>query len=214
MLNPDHASKSPLSSRVALPIALLLAGIFGLGISLIQPTSFSKISRPAVTADAEQAPGPAEPDPGTAEPGDLVDFCSRHVTVDRSFVVFQRGTCVVINEPCKDPMAEARRILALCKDFEAPFLSEQTSDGEMIVAFKEPVFHRFSQTELKALEPWLQHSAAVLLTPDETVAAGDGWTPPLHAKVGLLARRRMLEDAASAVPVKVIRARDRAMASR
>ncbi len=30
MLNPLNASKSPLSSRIALPVALMLAGIFGL----------------------------------------------------------------------------------------------------------------------------------------------------------------------------------------
>lgn len=219
MLNPDHASKSPLSSRVALPIALLLAGIFGLGISVTQPTGFSKKSAPVELP--EPAPAPADrladnvdPGPSSVEAGSLIDFCSRHVTANRSFVIFKRGTCVVINEPCKDPMAEARRILERSKDSEARFLTEPTSDGEMIVAFKEPVFHRFSQAEVKALEPWLQHSAAVLLSPDESVAAGDGWAPPQNAKIGLLARRRMLEDAASAVPVKVIRARDRAMVSR
>jgi hypothetical protein len=34
------------------------------------------------------------------------------------------------------------------------------------------------------------------------------------AKAGLLARRRMLEDASSAVPVKIIRAKNRETASR
>ena len=38
--------------------------------------------------------------------------------------------------------------------------------------------------------------------------------PPVNAQIGLLARRRMLEDAANAVPVKVIRAKERALAVR
>ena len=221
MLNPNHASKSPLSSRVALPIALLLAGTFGLGISLIEPTVISKKSTPARDEGHSEpaahsgtlaaTEGAKDPMP---ESEDLVGFCSRHVTEKRSFVVFKRGTCVVINEPCRDPMSEARKILARCNDSTAPFLTEATSDGDLIVAFKDPVFHRFSQKELEAVLPHLKNSATSLLTPDESVAAGDGWEPPQNAKIGLLARRRMLEDAANAVPVKVIRAKDRAMASR
>ncbi len=37
MLNPKDASKSPLSSRIALSIALLLAGIFGLVAAILLP---------------------------------------------------------------------------------------------------------------------------------------------------------------------------------
>ena len=238
MLNPQNASKSPLSSRVALPIALMLAGIFGLGISLVQPSAI----RPAMISKNPSAPLAPAPDPFLAEnqgttpdqkesqealtakadantppaPADLVGFCSRHVTEKRSFVVFKRGTCVVINEPCTDPLEEARSILARCKDAGARFMAEPTTDGDVIVAFKDPVFHRFSQKELQNMEAWLKQATAALplLTPEESVLAGDGWTPPETARVGLLARRRMLEDAASAVPVKVIRAKDRVIASR
>jgi hypothetical protein len=46
------------------------------------------------------------------------------------------------------------------------------------------------------------------------VAAVDGWSPHQNAKVGLLARRRMLEDASQPVPVKIIRAKNRATAAR
>lgn len=240
MLNPQNASKSPLSSRVALPVALMLAGVFGLGISLIQPGSLQSVPvSKNMTAPPE--PGPATPsaDPAPAPtelakmespeelaskadaktppaPEDLVGFCARHVTEKRSFVVFKRGTCVVINEPCEDPMAEARKILARCTDPGARFMTEPTNDGDVIVAFKDPVFHRFSQKELQSMQSWLKQGTAALplLTPAETVTAGEGWTPPENARIGLLARRRLLEDAASAVPVKVIRAKDRAMASR
>lgn len=224
MFNPLDASKSPLSSRVALPIALMMAGVFGLGIALIQPTPIAKNSPPAPVEPASENAGAGEivaakPEAGKlSEPtpagDDLVSFCSRHVTAKRSFVVFKRGTCVVIHEPCKNPMAEALRILEKCKDPEARFLTEPTNDGEMIVAFKDPVFHRFSHNELKQLQPWLSQTAAALLTPQESVTAGDGWVPPDHAKIGLLARRRLIEDATHAVPVRIIRAKQRELVAR
>jgi hypothetical protein len=221
MLNPQTASKSPLSSRIALPLALVLAGIFGFSISVIQPTPVSKTPPPAPSA----APGPelAIPEAPRETAGneipapatvDLAAFCTRHVTEKRSFVVFKRGTCVVINEPCKDPMKEARRILLESRQPDARFLTEVSSEGDLIVAFKNPVFQRFNKNELARLEPWLRESASVLLTPAESVTAGEGWIPPQNARIGLLARRRMLEDAADSIPVKVIRAKERALASR
>ena len=222
MLNPNHDSKSPLSSRVALPVALMLAGIFGLGIAMVQPVAVSKTSTSgsahAVDVAAAHTANPAQTAPKREDQPlsngqELVSFCSRHVTEKRSFVVFKRGTCVVINEPCEDPVAEANLILANCTDPDARFLTETSSEGDLIVAFKQPVFHRFSKSDMTKLQPWLQESARALLTPSESVAAGEGWSPPQDAGIGLLARRRMLEDAANAVPVKVIRAKERALAA-
>jgi hypothetical protein len=222
MLNPKNASKSPLSSRIALPAALMLAGVFGLGISMIQPTVVEKTApAPGIPAipEARQEPpvlaaSEEKTDILTKAPEDLVAFCSKHVTDKRSFVIFKRGTCVVINEPCEDPLAEGIRILSRCKDPSARFITEPTSDGDMIVTFKDPVFLRFSPKEMEKIQPWLLKSASTLLSPAESATTGDGWLPPENARIGLLARRRLLEDAAQAVPVKVIRAKERAIASR
>jgi hypothetical protein len=222
MLNPLNASKSPLSSRVALPIALMLAGIFGLSIALVQPpTPHAKIADPVApqpveteNLSTESLAEQSEPTPSIPDADqDLISFCARHVTEKRSFVVFKRGTCVVVNEPCEDPMAYARGVLAKCKDPDAKFMTEPTNEGDMIVAFKDPVFHRFSYKELEKLQPWLHQAATALLSPTEAVSAGEGWVPPGNAKIGLLARRRLLEDAAQVVPIKVIRAKERALAS-
>jgi hypothetical protein len=218
MLNPNHDSKSPLSSRVALPVALMLAGIFGLGIAMVQPVAVSKTSTagsaPAVETAATPAATTAKVEDQPLSNGqELVTFCSRHVTANRSFVIFKRGTCVVVNEPCDDPQAEANMILSNCKDPESRFLSETSSEGDLIVAFKEPVFHRFSKRDMDKMQPWLKESAVALLTPSESVAAGEGWSPPQDASIGLLARRRMLEDASDAVAVKIIRAKERVLAA-
>jgi hypothetical protein len=223
MLNPAAASKSPLSSRVALSTALLLAGIFGLAAAILLPAPALKNSaqtepespvRPASHV-VEVNPLPAEssgiPAPSTEE---LVKFCSQHVSQKRSFVLFRRGTCVVVDEPCADPLAEARRRLAACAESDAPFVPEPTSEGDLIVAFKEPVFHRFTREEVEQISPWVEQFAPALLSPAESVAAGDTWAPHPNAKIGLLARRRLLEDATQAVPVKIIRARNPETASR
>lgn len=219
MLNPQASSKSPISSRIALPVALMMAGIFGLAISMVQPPQVAQAPAPSpapvraepVLADMEKETLDQGPPPKSE---DLVAFCSKHVTDKRSFVVFKRGTCVVINEPCEDPLKEAREILARSKDPNARFVSEPTNEGDLIVTFKDPVFLRFSPAELLKLHPWLEKSAVALLSPAESVSAGEGWVPPKDARVGLLARRRMLEDATSAVPVKIIRAKQNGIAAR
>jgi hypothetical protein len=151
----------------------------------------------------------AAPAPSAAE---LVKFCSDNVTGNRSFVLFRRGTCVIIDEPCQNPLAVARKKLDACVGEDVRFISEPTAEGDLIVTFKEPVFHRFSRDELAKPSAWLDHASPALLTPAETVAAGDDWSPTGNARYGLLARRRLLEDAANPVPVRIIRAKNRAMA--
>jgi hypothetical protein len=145
-----------------------------------------------------------------AAPKDLVSFCSEHVTEKRSFVIFQNGTCVVVNEPSLDPIGDARDRLIACEDPEARFVPELTDEGNLMISFKEPVFHNFTAEERDKLEDSLTYMTPALLTPKEKASAGDDWVPPTHARFGLLARRRMLEDAANPTPIKVIRAKGRA----
>lgn len=221
MLNPSSASKTPLSSRVALFTGLFLAGLFGLAASIILPTgNFKKASNQAVTPPAQKksANAPiAEQTTSSANPGlsaaDLVKFCSENVTETRSFVLFRRGTCVIIDEPCQSPLNVAREKLAKCAEGDVRFLSEPTAEGDLIVTFKEPVFQRFTRDELAKPTTWLDQVTPTLLTPAEAVTAGDGWSPSGNARYGLLARRRLLEDAANPVPVRIIRAKNRAMAA-
>jgi hypothetical protein len=220
MLNPKEASKSPLSSRIALSLALLLAGIFGLAAAILLPTPTLKKNSKSNEENTGLAAAPAADfprnavDPPAPSNQALVEFCSQHVSERRSFVLFSRGTCVVIDEPCADPLAAARAKLANCAEADARFVPEPTSEGDLIVTFKEPVFHRFTRDELTGLLPWLEQVAPTLLSPAESMASGEGWSPHQNAKVGLLARRRLLEDASNAVAVKIIRAKNHATAAR
>ena len=211
MVDPSHSHRSSLSSRVALAAALLLAGCFGLIVTFVVP--------PKIKASKKQATERSHPSPGqlaaraakpTAASKDLVAFCSEHVTKNRSFVIFRNGTCVVVNEPSIDPIVDARGLLISCEDPEARFVPELTHEGNLMISFKEPVFHNFTAEERASLEETLTHMTPALMTPKEKVSAGDEWVPPTHARFGLLARRRMLEDAANPTAVKVIRAKGRA----
>jgi hypothetical protein len=207
-------SKPPLLTRVTGLVGLLLAGAFGLAAMCLLPLrGTAPVQRPAVGGLAAVRPlaGPATPASRTAQPepaaDDLVEFCSAHVTAERSFVLFSHGSCVILGEPSRDPVSEAVALLQACAEDDARFVPERTRDGGLIISFKEPVFHRFSRESLDAAGPWLDQVAATLLTPEESAAAGPNWQPPYHARVGLLARRRMLEDAAAPVAVRVIRAK-------
>lgn len=221
MVHPQATSCSPLSSRIALPTALILSALFGIGIAFVplpqggQATNReipAKSSTGASLADESITPAIPRPSEARAKPDEsgsqeLVDFCAQNVTMNRSFVVFSRGTCVVIEEPCDDPLAAAREKLKKCAIPNAQFVAERVDDGDLIIAFEQPVFHRFTRSKIAMIEPWLNQSAQALLTPEESVGIQGSWQADLSAKVGLLARRWLLEDASSLKPLRIIRAR-------
>lgn len=220
MFNPTRDTRTPLSSRIALSGALLLAGVFGLGAAILLPVKKTKktdtvqyhapIDRETPLEAKVNSPVVSIPETSSE---DLIRFCSSNVTETRSFVVFKKGTAVIVDEPCEDPLAAACKKLSACMEPDVRFLTEPTREGDLIVTFKEPVFLRFSGAELSNLSPWLETTATALLTPEETEAVSEGWTPNRNARFGLLARRKMLEDAANPVPTKIIRAKSRAMAA-
>ncbi|MEP4048106.1 MAG: hypothetical protein ABJZ54_12080 [Luteolibacter sp.] len=144
----------------------------------------------------------------------LTQFCSKHVTVLRSFVLFRNGTCVMIDEPCADPLAEANHRLSICAKAGARFVSEFTSAGDIVVAFEEPVFHLFPLQEHGHPAAWLDQITPDLLTSEETAATESNPQLTLNAQAGLLARRNLLEDAADRVPIKIIRAKNRQTVAR
>ncbi|MES2475508.1 MAG: hypothetical protein V4640_06990 [Verrucomicrobiota bacterium] len=217
MFNPLSDTRMPLSSRIALSGALLLAGVFGLGAALVLPVKNLKKEDAGSAMSSRSEPSSfAETPPAVLPPGStdgLVKFCAANVSEARSFVVFRNGSAVIINEPCKDPLAEARAKLDKCSGSDVRFVAEPTREGDLIVTFKEPVFHRFSGSDIDQLSLWLSNNANNLLTPDERNSINEGWSPNRNARFGLLARSRMLEDATNPVPVRIIRAKSRAVAA-
>ncbi len=212
MLDPNNACRVPLSSHLALLSALLLAGTFGLLATLLLPSMApgeSEASARGRNPSQDAAPGQIELPPGMPEAApteELVRFCSQHVSKQRSFVLFPQGTCVIVDEPCEDAVAEACERLADCASADARFVSELTSDGDLIVAFDKPVFHRFTREQLQEITPWLGENTALLHGPSKNATDENAASSRLDDRIGLLARKHLLEDASNAVPVRIVRA--------
>jgi hypothetical protein len=120
---------------------------------------------------------------------------------------------VIVDEPCEDPLKEAKRKLAACVSPDVRFISEPTREGDLIVTFNQPVFHHFSGKEITEMSLWLSNAATSLLTPEEQASVSEGWSPNRNARFGLLARRRMREDTANPIPVRIIRTKYRELAA-
>ena len=202
-------------TKIPLILALVIAGGFGLATVWFIPTRTAALTDKGYSDESGSSLAKSSEEfSQDVHSEHLVDFCSQHVSQDRSFVVFKKGTCVVVTEPSEDPVSEALERLKACDEPNARFIPEFTKEGDLIISFKEPVFLNFSRAEIVEVLPQLDHQFSTLLTPKERAEAGDEWVPPLHAKLGLLARRRMLEDAAKPVAVQVIRSKERLSAQR
>lgn len=135
-----------------------------------------------------------------------VAFCAEHVTTERSFVVFSNGTCVVVDEPCEEPVLEAARILDRCASPEARFITREIENGSFLVSYREPVFNCLFSDEIETKRTLLEEDFPAFLTAAERKSMPAGFNPPFHAKLGLLARFRLNHDARERTVAKIIRA--------
>ena len=135
-----------------------------------------------------------------------VDFCSRHVTLDRSFVVFANGTCVIVNEPADDPIGTALEALNKCGGPEARFITREIEAESYMVTYSEPIFHCLFADEVAQLAPVVEANFSSFLTPAERLVQAEGWEPPFDAKLGLLTRSFLNADVRDRKVAKVIRA--------
>jgi hypothetical protein len=85
------------SSRVAGGIAVVLAASVGLAVALLVPDKGQPVSAvPMEETAARIDEGNFMPE---SDPNGLVAFYSRHLTAQRSFVIFRNGSVVLIAEP-------------------------------------------------------------------------------------------------------------------
>ncbi|WP_411827224.1 hypothetical protein [Luteolibacter sp. AS25] len=195
--------------RILTMVGLFVFALSGLVIALLAPaendlenhetnTSKTKIQ----IIEPEQYLGKDLPDPNLEK---LVNFCINHTTADRGFVIFSNGTCVLIPEPCEDPLTTAREMLANNAKPEARFLTERTTDGDLIVTFQNSVFHWVGSYELEAIRNWAEANLHSLFSPEEMKTIKPNWTPPMDARVGLVSRKRLLADGSGMEIVKILR---------
>jgi len=75
------------------------------------------------------------------------------------------------------------------------------------VTFREAVLHWTPRTEIEPLQHWAEKNLSGLLSESELASVKPDWMPPGDARIGLIARKRMLEDAKESRIVKVIRSK-------
>lgn len=136
-----------------------------------------------------------------------IAFCAQHVTPERSFVVFENGTCVIVNEPSEDPISEAKETLKKTSSPEARFITRQIENGHLMVTYREPVFHCLFAPEIEDLTPLITGNFAQYLSSGEKNSMPADWTPPADAKLGLYSRKLLNLDAAQMSVAKVVRSR-------
>jgi hypothetical protein len=188
------------TSRLAGGAAVLVASLTGLVAVWIFP---ERLSGADGKVPVELA-GEAEIDFTGTEIGRVISFCARHTTSERGFVVFRNGTCVIIRDLATEPVAQARRLLKEAATPDAKFLSERTAEGDLIATFTGPVFHWIPSDQLSATTVWANGNLDALFSENERKMAKENWMPPQEARLGLVARHRLLEDGNASEVVKII----------
>jgi hypothetical protein len=162
---------------------------------------------PSEAAQAVPA-GPADgPEVTGGDVARAIDFCVNHVTPERSFVVFSNATCVIVDEPCEQPIVDAIHTLEDCSGPNVRFITREIEDGHVLVTYRRAVFNCLFADEIEAQRPFLEANYLALLTSAEKQSMSEGFHPPFHAKLGLLARARLNRDAHHLTVARIIRAK-------
>ena len=136
----------------------------------------------------------------------LLKFCAENLKNDRSFVLFQHGTCVVVegDDDAATIKEQAVRLLHETASPDARFICTPVENNNMIVSYTEPVFHlRFSE-DIDKHRHEIETDFRRFLTEKEIADISPNWNPPFHAKVGLRSRARLLKDASNPVVSHIV----------
>lgn len=129
-----------------------------------------------------------------------------HVTLNRSIVVFENGTSVIVNEPSLDIVQEAKQILASCQADRIRFKTHQVESGRTIVAFEQgAIFHWLFPDDIGVVGRKPVSEMKELLSASELSTIQSNWNPPLHARLGLTARKWLSFDVANLQVVKILK---------
>lgn len=136
----------------------------------------------------------------------LIDFCSENVKKNRSFVIFEHGTCVVVEDKTDTAtiQQEAIQILRSTASPDARFVCTPVENDDLIVSYTEPVFHLRFKEDMSRHRAEIESDFRRFLTNDELADISPHWDPPFHAKVGLRSRARLLKDAAELEVAQIV----------
>ena len=132
----------------------------------------------------------------TAERSELNAFWASVLKDGQKFLLFEKGTCVLVDGYSPDAIKDAVTALDMVARPDAHFHTEPLEDGSFLVSHGENVFSYIPAEHAASQKDLLELCARELLTAEEKQAAPATWNPSLDARLGLMARRFMNEDAA------------------
>lgn len=131
--------------------------------------------------------------------------CARIMTKQKSFAVFEHGTCVLLIEPLDDPVVSARSTLKILSDPNIKFEVRALNNNNYLIIFDKYLFCWLFAHDLA------ENKEAIMR--DKRLARSDADPPSLKAlpevqlRVGKLARLCLIADSQKLNIKKIIRAK-------
>lgn len=157
----------------------------------------------------QDEPAPSNPSllpPIAGKDERLIKFCASNVQESRSFVLFQHGTCIVVEglSNVDEIKTQALNTLTRTAVPGAKFVCAPVEDENIIVSYSEPVFHLRFGEDIQAHREAIETDFMRFLSDEERATTPLGWNPPFHAKIGLRSRARLMKDAQAPVICQII----------
>lgn len=140
-------------------------------------------------------------------PTDIQNLSEKSVELvsdEHSVAIFENGTCVVVNEPVENSEEVALNVLLIAADPNADFEIEHLPNSNYKVVFSPSVFAWIEAKHVASYKNTILEKAIEGLSEKE-VNELNGRKLPLEARIGILARSRLLEDSNVSNVVEVVR---------
>ncbi len=138
---------------------------------------------------------------------DLIDALLQDVNPNRTLVLFENGTVVIVAEPSEDPQNEAIEILKKNADPGSIFAVNKVGE-DYAIRFKGPVFTRLSGSSVTSESDQIRKNWQQYLSADERKKIEATKDDPDHpTQVGLIARSFLLRDLENLNVSKILKAR-------
>jgi len=137
---------------------------------------------------------------------DLIDALLQDVTSERTLVIFENGTVVIVPEPSDDPKKSAIDILTQNASPDSIFAVNRV-DEDYAIRYKGPLFTRISGVAVAAELERIRKNWKQYLSPAELKKVEDSnQDPDTSTQIGLVARSFLARDLKDLKVTKILKA--------
>ncbi len=141
----------------------------------------------------------------TADIKRITEQCTKMVSSQNSFALFEHGTCVRLLEPIVDPSESALSTLEILASPSVPFVVKPLNNNDYLVVFNEYLFCWIFAKDIADIKQALTLDKR--LEPSKNDESEIQNLPDFQRRVGKLARLLLLQDANSKKIVQILRAK-------